>query len=60
LVNGEIGFATSEGSDALRISVWGKNLLNTVVYQQVLNSADGDVVAFDRPRTFGITLSKGF
>lgn len=60
LVNGEIGFATSEGSDALRISVWGKNLLNTVVYQQVLNSADGDVVAFDRPRTFGITVSKGF
>ncbi len=60
MVNGEIGFATSDGSDAFRISVWGKNLLNEVVYQQVLNSTSGDVVAFERPRTFGVTVSKGF
>jgi len=60
MVNGEIAFATSDSSDAFRISVWGKNLLNEVVYQQVLNSTSGDVVAFERPRTFGVTLSKGF
>lgn len=60
LVNAEISYRTSEDDDALSVSLWVKNLLNTVVYSQVLTSAEADTVAFDPPRVFGVTLAKNF
>lgn len=60
LVNAEVSYKTSEADDALRVALWVKNLFNTVVYTQVLTSAEGDTVSFDPPRVFGITLSKNF
>ena len=59
-LNGEVSFATSDSDTAPRFSVWGRNLANEVVYAQVLTAAQGDVVGFERPRSYGVSVSKRF
>lgn len=60
MVNGEVSWAQSSDEKALRLSIWGRNLGNEVVYSQILTSAQGDVGAFERPRSYGVGLSKRF
>jgi iron complex outermembrane receptor protein len=59
-LNGEISWATSDSDKAARFSIWGRNLANEVIYAQVLTAAQGDVVGFERPRSYGVSVSKRF
>jgi iron complex outermembrane receptor protein len=58
LLNAEIGWAWND--DKNRITLWGKNLTNTVYGQGVSVTGFADAVSYARPRTYGITLEFGF
>ena len=57
LVGGELSWAPT---DAWRIAIWGRNLTDEVVYSNVLTAAQGDVVGFDRPRSYGVSRGWNF
>lgn len=57
-VNGELWWTSPDKS--LRVGVYGRNLANEVVLNQVLTSAFGDVAVQEQPRSYGISISKGF
>lgn len=58
MINGEIGFQFP--GERLRISVWGRNLLDELHSIYVTESGGGDAVAYARPRTFGVTAQVAF
>jgi iron complex outermembrane receptor protein len=57
-LSGELSWAKSE--DSWRVALWGRNLLNEVVYSNILTAAQGDVVGFERPRSYGVSVSTRF
>jgi len=57
-VNGEVSFTLP--GDKWKLAVWGKNLANEVVYSNILSAAQGDIVGFERPRTYGLSLTVKF
>jgi iron complex outermembrane receptor protein len=57
--NGELSWSP-DAQRAWRLSIWGRNLLNKAVYQQMLSAAQGDSVGFERPRTYGGSVSYQF
>jgi len=59
LVGGEISFTPSD-MEAIRLSVWGRNLTNEVVYSQMSSTSVGDRAGYERPRTFGGSVSFTF
>jgi iron complex outermembrane receptor protein len=59
MMNGEVSW-TPNRDLGLRLSVWGRNLANEVVYQQMLPSAMADGVTFERPRSYGVSASFKF
>lgn len=56
MINGEISF-TPAGAEGIRLSVWGRNLANEIVYSQMTSTSTADVVGFERSRTFGGSVS---
>lgn len=60
LLNADVWWSKSEAKDALRIGIWGRNLGNELIQNQILSSAFGDVVVYDRPRSYGVSISKSF
>jgi iron complex outermembrane receptor protein len=50
MLNAELSWSPS---DALRLSIWGRNLTNAVVYRQITLDANADLAAFDPPRAYG-------
>jgi len=59
MVNGEISW-TPKRDLGLKMSVWARNLSNSVVYQQMLPSAMADGVTYERPRSYGVSASYTF
>lgn len=59
LLGGEISFTPSD-MEAIRLSVWGRNLTNEVVYSQMSSTSVGDRAGYERPRTFGGSVSFTF
>jgi iron complex outermembrane receptor protein len=58
LLNGQI--AWSPDDKHYRVSVWGKNLSNTLYALGVSVSGFADAVAYARPRSYGVTLEYKF
>jgi iron complex outermembrane receptor protein len=58
LVNGEITYAFP--GDKLRVTLWGRNLLNEGYSIYVTEAAAGDSVAYARPRTIGVSARLSF
>jgi iron complex outermembrane receptor protein len=59
MLNGEVSWSPSALAN-WRFSVWGRNLANEVVYAQMLSSTFGDIVGFERPRSYGVSVSTRF
>lgn len=59
MLSGEISF-TPAGAEAVRLSIWGRNLTNEVVYSQLSSTGTGDRAGFERPRTYGASVSFEF
>jgi len=59
LVNGEISFSPA-GEPGIRLSIWGRNLTNEIVYSQMTSTTTADVVGFERPRSYGGSVSFTF
>jgi iron complex outermembrane receptor protein len=57
-LSGEISWTSP--SDALRVSLWGKNLTNEVIYGSLTPTGNDDSAVFDKPRTFGVTAEFRF
>ncbi|MBJ7499342.1 MAG: hypothetical protein JHC57_06280 [Sphingopyxis sp.] len=59
MINGDISWSPGPGSQ-LRLSIYARNLANTVVYSQMTSSATADKAGFDRPRSWGGSASFSF
>lgn len=58
LANAEISLTTLD--ERYRFSLWGKNLTDEDVFQQMLPSTSGDIVSYERPLTYGVSVSANF
>jgi iron complex outermembrane receptor protein len=54
LVNAQASWTSL--NDRFRVSLWANNITDEVVFANMNTSQAGDYVAFDRPRSYGITL----
>lgn len=52
-LNGELSLMLK--GDKVRLGVWGQNLTNAKIFQQMLPSGTADVVSYERPRSYGVT-----
>ena len=59
MINGEITW-TPDNDLGLKLGLWGRNLANEVVYQQILVSGQADGATFERPRSYGVSASFSF
>lgn len=53
-VNGELSWTLPD--DRFRVSIWGKNLTDELVQQQLNPSALLDGVSYEKPRTYGVAF----
>jgi iron complex outermembrane recepter protein len=44
-------------NNRVRFGIWGENLTNAVVYTQILDSSLLDQVGYERPRSYGVSVS---
>jgi iron complex outermembrane receptor protein len=58
VLSAELSWTTA--NNRLRFALWGNNLTDALVYQQMVPSANADLVAFDRPRSYGISVTARF
>lgn len=58
LVNAEIGWAWND--EKYRVTLWGRNLTNTIYGQGVSVTGFADAVAYARPRTYGVSFELNF
>lgn len=56
-VNGELSWAPD---DDVRLSLWGRNLTDAVIYQQMASGAQADTGGFERPRSYGVSATFNF
>ncbi len=58
LVGGQISYELP--SESVRFSIWGENLTNEHVLDTVSSTGQGDIVAYNRPRRFGVAVDFKF
>ena len=58
LVSGSIGWTSQD--ERLSLKVWGKNLTNSIVYNQFSSGSTGYGASYQPPRTYGVTLGTKF
>ena len=56
----DASIAWEPSSEAYRVTLWGKNLLNETYYSQIVTAAAGDTGSFAPPLTFGVRLDVKF
>lgn len=56
MVNGELSWRPP-GHDNVRVSLWGRNLADEIVYNQMLESRFADLVSYERPRSYGVAVA---
>lgn len=56
-INGELSWAPN---DNVRLSIWGRNLTDAIIYQQMASGAQGDTGGFERPRSYGLSGTFSF
>ena len=58
LINAEASWTTTD--EKYRVSIWGKNLTDEDVFQQMLPATWADVVSYEKPVTYGISATVRF
>ena len=57
-INAQIGWTLPD--DHWKVTLWGENLTDKAIEQNVVTSTLGDYTFYQKPRTYGVTLSAKF
>lgn len=54
MLNGELSWTLP--SRGIRVAIWGKNLTDELIQNQIVSAANFDAVSYEKPRTYGVLV----